>query len=67
MMMTEECSMQFRALKFLYKQMKAAKVALGRAEYKPRSGKEIESLQNKIELLDWIIEVVRKEIDHVLL
>ena len=49
------------ALRFLYKQLREAKIALGRAEYKPGvKPEELENLQKKIDMLDWIIPIVIK-------
>lgn len=47
------------ALRFLYKTMKDAKIALGRAE--DRSGvkqEELDNLNRKIAVMDWIIPLV---------
>lgn len=47
------------ALRFLYKQLREAKIALGRAEYRPGvKREELENLQRKIDMLDWIIPLV---------
>lgn len=48
---------QEKALSFLYGEQRKAKIALGRAEGKPNvQREEIESLQSKIEAIDWILE-----------
>lgn len=47
---------QEKALSFLYGELRKAKIALGRAEGKPNvQREEIESLQSKIEAIDWIL------------
>lgn len=49
-------SQQEKALSFLYGEQRKAKIALGRAEGKPNvQREEIESLQNKIDAIDWIL------------
>lgn len=51
-----------RALHHLYKEQKNAKLSLVRAEEKPRHRhEEISELQNKLEVLDWLIGLVIKE------
>lgn len=51
-MTTEE-----KALSFLYGELRRAKIALGRAEYKSNvNPEELENLQSKIEAIDWILE-----------
>lgn len=43
------------ALKYIYKELKQAKIALGRAETKPNvSQEELDNLQKKIAVLDWL-------------
>lgn len=52
------------ALRFLYKQLKDAKIAYGRAEGRPGvKQEELENLQRKIDVLDWVIPLVIKEDD----
>ena len=47
------------ALRFLYKNLKDAKIALGRAENKPGvKQEELDNLQRKIAVIDWIIPLV---------
>lgn len=52
---------QEKALSFLYGELRKAKIALGRAEGKPNSREERESLQGKIEAIDWLIPLAIKE------
>jgi hypothetical protein len=48
--------MRERALKWLYGQLKKRRVALGKADSKPRAPQEeIENLGQTIELIEWII------------
>ena len=46
-----------RALRYLYKKLKHARIALGKAEHKGHAAEEIASLQNKIEVLEWLSEI----------
>lgn len=47
------------ALRFLYKHLREAKISLGRAENRPGvKREEMENLQRKIDMLDWIIPLV---------
>lgn len=47
------------ALRFLYKNLKDAKIALGRAENKPNAKhEELDNLKRKIAVMDWIIPLV---------
>lgn len=51
-----------KALEYLYRELKKSKIALGHAE--TRAGvthQELENLQNKIEVLDWLTTLVNKE------
>ena len=50
-----------KALKYLYKKLKHARIALGKAERKKGAESEIEGLNNKIEVLEYLTEVVLKE------
>ena len=53
---------KMRSLHYLYKEQKNAKLSLARAEDKPRHRhEEISELQNKLEVLDWLIAVAIKE------
>lgn len=53
---------QQKALSFLYGELRRAKIALGRAEGKPNvQREEIESLQSKIEAIDWLIPLAIAE------
>lgn len=49
------------ALIYLYKRIKKARIALGRAEQKKGAEREIEGLKNKIEVLEYLTEIVLKE------
>lgn len=50
------------ALAYLYKKLKKARIALAFAESKPgATQKELDSIQHKIDMLEWIIPVVLKE------
>ena len=47
------------ALRFLYKHLREAKIALGRAENRPGvKQEELDNLQRKIAVMDWIIPLV---------
>lgn len=47
------------ALRILYKQLKEAKISLGHSENKPGvKQEELDNLQNKIVVLDWMIPLV---------
>ena len=49
------------ALRFLYKQLKDAKIALGRAEDRPNvKQEELDNLQRKIDVIDWLIPLAIK-------
>ncbi len=49
------------ALRFLYKQLKDAKIAYGRAEGRPGvKQEELDNLQRKIDVVDWVIPLVIK-------
>jgi hypothetical protein len=53
------------ALSFLYRELRAAKIALGHAESKPNvSHEELDNLQKKIDAIDWMIPIVIREDDH---
>lgn len=50
-----------RALAWLYRELKAAKIALGRAETRPGvTQEELNNLQAKIDVIDWITPIVIK-------
>ena len=52
------------ALRFLYKHLKDAKIALGRAENRPNvKQEELANLERKIAVMDWIIPLVIKADD----
>lgn len=47
------------ALRFLYKHLKKAKIALGQAENRPGvTAEELANLQKKIDVIDWIVPLV---------
>ena len=46
-----------KSLTYLYKKLKHARIALGRAELKPNAGDEIAGLKNKIEVLEWLSDL----------
>lgn len=49
------------ALRFLYKQLREAKIAFGRAEGRPGvKREELDNLEQKITVIDWIIPLVIK-------
>ena len=55
-------SLRFMALDWLYGQQRKAKIDLGRAESKPgHTAEEIEGLNKKLVVLDWLIGVAMKE------
>lgn len=50
------------ALSYLYKKLKKARIALAFAESKPgTTQKELDNIQRKIDVLEWISTVVLKE------
>lgn len=52
------------ALRFLYKQLREAKMSYGRAEGRPGvKQEELDNLQRKIDVVDWVIPLVIKEDD----
>lgn len=53
--------MRDEALKYLHKQLKKAKIAQGYAESTKATQKELDNIQRKIDVLEWIIPVVLKE------
>lgn len=53
--------MKERALLYLYKQIKKTRIDLGRAEYKGIAD-EVANLQAKVEVLEWLSNVVLKEV-----
>ena len=48
-----------RALSFLYRQLKKARIALGRAE-ENGDAEAMANLQNKIDVLEWLTEITLK-------
>ena len=53
------------ALRMLYKQLREAKIALGYAEGKPNvKQEELDNLERKIAVLDWMIPLVIKAEDE---
>lgn len=53
--------MRDQALEYLHKQLKKAKIAQGYAESTKATQKELDNIQRKINVLEWIIPVVLKE------
>lgn len=51
-----------KTLEWLYKQLKENRISLARAEVKGAGGTEIVNLREKIEMLEWLIDRVLKEI-----
>ena len=52
---------QERALKWLFNELRKAKIALGRAETRPGvTTTELDNLQSKIDMIDWITPIVIK-------
>lgn len=50
------------ALKWLYKELKKAKVALGHAEWKPNvNHQELDDLRGRIDILEYLCGLVIKE------
>ena len=55
-------TIQEKALSFLYRELRAAKIALGQAEgRKGVTPEELLNLENRIEAIDWLIPLVLKE------
>ena len=54
-------TIQNRAMHYLYKKIKRARISIGQAENKPNSAQEIANLQKKIEVLEWLAGVAIKE------
>ena len=52
----------YRALEWLYRELKRAKIAYAHAERRPGVRQaELEAIENKIEIIDWLIgETIRK-------
>lgn len=56
-------SMSEKALRYLYKELKAAKIAWGNAERKPNTPpEELANLKDKVDAIDWLIPLAIKEI-----
>ena len=56
---------QLEALNFLYKTLRDARIALGHAERRPGvKQEELDNLQRKIDVIDWIIPLVIKVEDE---
>lgn len=50
------------ALSFLYRELRAAKIALGHAEGRPGvTQDELDNLQKRIDAIDWMLPIVIKE------
>ena len=51
----------YQSLNYLYGQLRKAKQAYGKAEYrKGVTGVELANIAQKIETIDWLIELTRK-------
>lgn len=51
--------MQYQALRWLYKQLREKRIALGRAEKKPNhTEEEIKNILSTIEIIEYIIGIV---------
>lgn len=60
--MLNDDRIKMKALDYLYRSQKKAKIDLGRVENKPgRTSVEIENINRKLEILDWLIGVAIKE------
>lgn len=54
-------NMRQKALEWLYRELKKAKIALGNAESRPGvTREELDNLQRKIAVIDWMIPLVIK-------
>lgn len=53
--------MRDESLKYIHKQLKKAKIAQGYAESTKTTQKELDNIQRKIDVLEWLIPVVLKE------
>lgn len=60
-MQTNNDTMHNRALHYLYSKLKRTRISLLKAEEKPNSTEEIRNLQNKIEVLEYLTDVVLKD------
>ena len=49
------------ALIYLYKRLKKTRISLGKAEWKNNAGDEVNGLKRKIEVLEYLTEIVLKE------
>lgn len=58
---TQPNTMREKALFYLYKKLKLARVSLGKAEHKKGAEREIENIKRKIEVLEWLTEIALKE------
>ena len=56
--MMQNDTIKTRAVMYLYKSLKKARFRLWRAEEKQNSTEEITNLKNKIEVLEWLADVV---------
>jgi len=60
-----EDTMKQASLRWLYGELRKAKIALGRAEEKPGvKREELEALERKTAVIDWIIPIVIREEDN---
>lgn len=57
--------MRKTALEWLYRELRKAKIALGHAESRPGVAREeLDNLQRKIDVVDWVIPLVIKSEDE---
>ena len=54
-------TMREKALNYLFKRIKKARIALSRAEQKNGAEREIEGLKDKIDVLEWLTGIALKE------
>ena len=59
--MQQPSTIREKALYFLRRELKHARISLGRAEQKNGTEAEKQGLKNKTEVLEWLTEIVLKE------
>ena len=58
-------SIKETALQYLYRELKAAKIAYGRAETRPGvTAEELANIEKKIAVFDWLIPVATRTDDE---
>lgn len=55
-------AMKDKALAYLYKCIKKSRISLGRAEERNADRQELDALNEKIAVLEWLTEIVLKEV-----